>query len=340
MPEPKIKASKGPARGAASGKDRLGRSQEIVEDWKAAVDPAQDEVDKVWALVEKCRHDTPKLPRDEACKFCGNVCNSWKKLTVHLAKHMEQISMPVLRLAEQKAVTFDTIVSPVEQRMLQQRRLSSSISPGPVPKVETHHASPYDIPENVYPPAGNLSAPYGMHDQRGYYGAPNAGRLQATNTYTPIPVSHFSAHTPLPTSMGNYAESGNTTFSMPSYQSYEEHPPRQFAHVNAPRGFAGPPSAQGGSSFDVMRGPVPTTRARYPSAGPPMPIYDPQQAFQHPMEGNPFLYHNTGGVAQPTGMSVPVAIQYDPITGVPYTQAPSGTPATYPQDPPNYPYRQ
>ena len=51
--------------------------------------------DQVWKLVEACRHETSKSPKDEPCKFCGNVCNSWKKLTVHVAKHMENIAIPV-----------------------------------------------------------------------------------------------------------------------------------------------------------------------------------------------------------------------------------------------------
>ena len=55
-----------------------------------------DDFDIVWKLVDKCRQETQKRPRDEPCKFCGNICNTWKKLTVHLAKHMEQISLPLL----------------------------------------------------------------------------------------------------------------------------------------------------------------------------------------------------------------------------------------------------
>ncbi|KAF2498339.1 hypothetical protein BU16DRAFT_430858, partial [Lophium mytilinum] len=74
---------------------------------------SKDPSDDVWALVEKCRQDTTKQPKDEPCRFCGNILNSWKKLTVHLAKHMEQISMPILPLVEQKQLNADTIISPV-----------------------------------------------------------------------------------------------------------------------------------------------------------------------------------------------------------------------------------
>ena len=89
-------------------------------------DPNED----VWALVEKCHQDASKSPKDEACRFCGNVCSTWKKLTVHLAKHMEQISMPVLGLVEQKRVGapamtgFAPTMSP---RVMQNMPLGSTI---------------------------------------------------------------------------------------------------------------------------------------------------------------------------------------------------------------------
>lgn len=54
-------------------------------------------------LVQRCRQDSTKHPRDEPCRFCGNICASWKKLTAHLAKHMEQITMPVINLVEGKS---------------------------------------------------------------------------------------------------------------------------------------------------------------------------------------------------------------------------------------------
>ena len=50
--------------------------------------------DAIWDLVDQCHHETTKQPHEELCRFCENRCNSWKKLTVHLAKHMEQVSMP------------------------------------------------------------------------------------------------------------------------------------------------------------------------------------------------------------------------------------------------------
>ena len=88
MPEPKIKKTKGRKGVAAAASPADG--------------PHEGEIERLWNLVERCRHDTPRRPMDEPCRFCGNVCSSWKKLTVHLAKHMEQIAMPVLRLVDER----------------------------------------------------------------------------------------------------------------------------------------------------------------------------------------------------------------------------------------------
>lgn len=97
--------------------------------------------DDIWAIVERCRRDTTKLPKDEPCRFCGNICNSWKKLTVHLAKHMEQISMPILPLVEQKVLNADTIISPV-QELPDARKLSAALTRKPVNSNSPLHQSP------------------------------------------------------------------------------------------------------------------------------------------------------------------------------------------------------
>jgi len=62
---------------------------------------ANDDQGTMAHLVNSCRHDTTKKPSDEPCRFCGTLCSTWKKLTVHLAKHMEHISMPILTLVDQ-----------------------------------------------------------------------------------------------------------------------------------------------------------------------------------------------------------------------------------------------
>ncbi|WQF78267.1 Putative Zinc finger C2H2-type [Colletotrichum destructivum] len=80
---------------------------------KAAIKRA-GAVDPTWQRVEQCRHETSKKPQEEPCRFCGKQFPTWKKLTVHLAKHMEHLSLPILRLVAAKELEPDTIISPVQ----------------------------------------------------------------------------------------------------------------------------------------------------------------------------------------------------------------------------------
>ncbi|TLD26526.1 hypothetical protein PspLS_04890 [Pyricularia sp. CBS 133598] len=81
---------------------------------KAAIKRAGG-LDRTWQKVESCHAETRARPQDEPCRFCGKTFPTWKKLTVHLAKHMEQISLPILRLVARKHLDADTIVSPVQE---------------------------------------------------------------------------------------------------------------------------------------------------------------------------------------------------------------------------------
>jgi hypothetical protein len=73
---------------------------------------AQD-LERLWQVVEECRHETDQSPQSEPCRFCGNVCNEWRKLSVHLGKHLEQLAMPVLRLSKSSAPIPATVPVPV-----------------------------------------------------------------------------------------------------------------------------------------------------------------------------------------------------------------------------------
>lgn len=84
MRVPKVKKTKGSA--AAENSSDSYREQEF---------------EHLWQTVDECRHETERTPRQEPCRFCGNICSSWRKLTSHLGKHMEQLAMPVLELARQ-----------------------------------------------------------------------------------------------------------------------------------------------------------------------------------------------------------------------------------------------
>jgi hypothetical protein len=105
--EPKIK------RGSSSSKAKAAQAN----GW-----PAED--NEVLRLVESCRFETQNKPRDEPCRFCGNICSSWKKLSVHMGKHMEQLAMPVLELVNMKEVAPDTVISPIEQNYHQNTGVS------------------------------------------------------------------------------------------------------------------------------------------------------------------------------------------------------------------------
>ena len=88
--------------------------------------------DSVWTLVEECREEEPKSPKDEPCKFCGTVCNSWKKLSNHLAKHMEDVAFPVWKVILQTDVSGCSVRSPM-----------SSAAPPPQPVVVSSNYLPY-----------------------------------------------------------------------------------------------------------------------------------------------------------------------------------------------------
>ncbi|KAG5975617.1 hypothetical protein E4U58_000399 [Claviceps cyperi] len=79
-------------------------------------------LEPAWQKVEQCHVETRARPQDEPCRFCGDVFLTWKKLTVHLGKHMERIALSVLRAVEVAAgdVSAETVVSPVEESGLGQ----------------------------------------------------------------------------------------------------------------------------------------------------------------------------------------------------------------------------
>ena len=97
FPEPKVKAAKA-AMKARKGDKKFGRGG----------DPVQEQADRVLAIVETCHNENKKEPSSEKCRFCGVTCGSWKKLTVHLAKHMEQISLPILDLLKDNEPSTDS----------------------------------------------------------------------------------------------------------------------------------------------------------------------------------------------------------------------------------------
>ncbi|KAJ5147668.1 hypothetical protein N7526_001020 [Penicillium atrosanguineum] len=99
MLDPKAKKTKG----SADAGDGLSDSM------------CERELSRLWKIVDECHHETENTLRQEPCRFCGNICGSWKKLTVHLGKHMEQLAMPVLELAKQSCAAPPSQVHQVDK---------------------------------------------------------------------------------------------------------------------------------------------------------------------------------------------------------------------------------
>ena len=173
-------------------------------------------VDDSWSLVERCRRDTTKQPKDEPCRFCGNICNSWKKLTVHLARHMEQLSIPVLELVKIREVNPDTIISPLEQRP------PVALTPSPIDQQQS---------SSGIPNAGN---PYNSTDA---YGMPT---MMSNASMTPGMFAPMAGN--YPTNVHAHAHAhqqqvGHRQFPDAQaglYQHWPQQPPMQFGATGAP----------------------------------------------------------------------------------------------------------
>ncbi|KAI8940418.1 hypothetical protein NX059_004107 [Plenodomus lindquistii] len=175
--------------------------------------------DDIWTIVERCRRDTVKQPKDEPCRFCGNICNSWKKLTVHLAKHMEQISMPILTLVAQKQLNADSVISPVVE-LPDSRKLS--ITPS---RSSNDNQSRYDHnptfapgidPNTVYAQDVKLEA-----------------AANVMHTYPPPQrVPYRAPQSAQPNSYSTFAASGNSPYSNQTYPGVQGAPKPRNGHAN------------------------------------------------------------------------------------------------------------
>ncbi|KAL8940352.1 MAG: hypothetical protein Q9211_002318 [Gyalolechia sp. 1 TL-2023] len=223
LPEPKVKttkAGKPAARGASTQKARA---------TKGDLDDAIDELDPVWRLVDECRHETTKNPKEEPCNFCGNICNSWKKLTVHLARHMEQISMPVLAIAQAREVSPETIISPIEQRSQNNSNAPMVQSPfsqsSPVyPPVHSSMPPHGNMPRNMVAPMGDLSGSFDP-TQAGFYDHEPLSQFQPNQASTyPQPQQQPQS---------NYTSGRGTPYKMPPYgYDYNHASSNQFIPIN------------------------------------------------------------------------------------------------------------
>ncbi|OAP63504.1 hypothetical protein AYL99_02731 [Fonsecaea erecta] len=169
MTEPKVK------RGSGSSKNK-------------AINSGSQEDSEVWRMVDKCRVETGKQARDEACRFCGNVCSTFKKLSVHMGRHMEQIAMPVLQLVSMAEVSPDTIVSPIDQPPM----MGSSFGtiPGAMNNADGSNLSPYPVSvTSAYQTSSAGQSPASLH-------------VHAQNGGFPLDQGYYSPHALTPTAQG------------------------------------------------------------------------------------------------------------------------------------------
>ncbi|KAF2836424.1 hypothetical protein M501DRAFT_238718 [Patellaria atrata CBS 101060] len=249
-------------------KARTGKTANAV-----ARDGPRTASDEVWDRVESCRRDTTKQPKDERCRFCGNICNSWKKLTVHLAKHMEQISMPILTLVDQRQISADTIISPID-------------------------ALPYSSVSPVAKTAQNPSAhSTGYLPQYNISSSNPTSRTNLTVGYTPFgtgsstPVSAGSMHTyPPPQFVSNYkpqtaAQQSNYSYPVQAETNYAIH---SYPGLNVPS----KPQTLPANAFIAQEGHSnysSNINGRFvPSITPIRTAYGQQQVYSSPVDTTPF----------------------------------------------------
>ncbi|KAK5071041.1 hypothetical protein LTS08_000325 [Lithohypha guttulata] len=131
-----------------------------------------------WNLVDSCRHEDAAEAQNEPCKFCGNILASWKKLGVHVGKHMEQIAIPVIDLAQKRNITKDTILSPIESLPSH----NTSLFPAKQDVVDFSALSPFSRDGTRYQSSSAEQSPAAVFQQpyvgyRGHDGLVNPGYI-------------------------------------------------------------------------------------------------------------------------------------------------------------------
>lgn len=214
MAEPKIKAQKAAAKAAGKSTGKKGKAAKAAAGADGA--PTQDDFDKVWQIVDDCHKLTTKLPMEEKCRFCGVTCATWKKLTVHLARHMEHISLPVLDL-----ITDDAVVPPSTRGSGKQApaRGANTAPVAPMPKVQQQHIST-DMDIDSIGGGGDVSGQRQQTADRQYEDniQYTSGNIKYTSHHTPprssphIPMdNHFNVSTP-PQGGPQYSTPGSLGF--------------------------------------------------------------------------------------------------------------------------------
>ena len=321
--EPKVKS-----RGSTSSKSK----PELDSVAARQARMQEEENEEVWKLVDRCHFETQQKPKDEPCKFCGNICSSWKKLTVHLAKHMEQIAMPVLDLVKRREVSPDTIISPVERSSRQQPAKSHGTQEG-ITKTEPNSLSPYV--RNMNRPHSGLQATQSpsAYSQDSHY----THSMQNSPSFSHTTASAYDAQVTMPPpDMAQFVQMYNLPANM-SYGPYQNvRQPSSFVPINTPGA-----AASTYPSFTAMRRSSPhqivpngshthpglfQTSANYDGQPPQQPVYSSptdtasypahydmsMDEVQHNYTASTMAYDHS---ALPAGMEIPPNLIYDAQQG-------------------------
>lgn len=193
---------------------------------KGAIRKAGGARHRTWQMVERCYNKTEKTPFQEPCRFCGEKLATWKKLTVHLAKHMEQISLPIIKLVERTDVDPDTIISPVQEP-------APRHYPPPVPPQSNdrrHSGQPHmqqrfdpAIPGMTHMPMRQMPMTY-----------PNTQQQHPGFGYQPFPQPGYQSFGDLPQNMMASASMNMTMGQQPMNQAYHNLITTQPAYTTMP----------------------------------------------------------------------------------------------------------
>ncbi|KAI1503659.1 hypothetical protein F5X99DRAFT_416967 [Biscogniauxia marginata] len=234
---------------------------------KAAIKKAGG-VDRTWQKVEQCHSETDSSPTSEPCRFCHRTFPTWKKLTVHLAKHMEHISLPVLKLVAAKHLDADTVISPVQDPPPR----SFGIPPAPVIKQDPHQYSPqephmansnpgvmdYHNPQSTMGYPNMASVPL----QTSYYTQSQAAQQYNDVSHNPAPAmiipqpySAQPSYPNMPVTTSSYDTSANAYMNVP-VQDTEPFPAFNSLGIQDPTG---------GMGYDNLGNPVMQNMEQYGS---------------------------------------------------------------------------
>ncbi|KAK3900033.1 hypothetical protein C8A05DRAFT_17605 [Staphylotrichum tortipilum] len=220
---------------------------------KAAIKRAGG-IDPTWKKVDDCHQDTHVQPESEPCRFCGKSFQSWKKLTVHLAKHMEHISLPVLGLVAKKELDEDTVISPVQD-----------------PPPRTFQAS-FPVGPDQQLPYGGGTSPALQHGPMGYHSLPQHRGMFPLGS---LPRQDFS---------GGFFNPG---FAQAPTLAGMAPPPAAAAHPHHPHAFQGLSPQLPVTSAPFMLSQAPPQTVAYMAVAPPPAV--PQADLSPEIEPFPTL---------------------------------------------------